>query len=101
MAGRIARYAEWLHTRWPAGTVEPLPELSADGRTHVPGVYVAGDLTGIPLLKLALDTGARVVRTIAADPALHPSPAPSGRVDLAIIGAGVSGMAAALEAQRL
>ena len=40
-------------------------------RQHrVPGVFVAGDLTGIPLLKFALDTGARSRRgAIAADPA--------------------------------
>ena len=67
MLGLIARYANWLHTRWPAGTVEPLPEVRADGSASVPGVFVAGDLTGIPLLKFSLDTGARVARTIARE----------------------------------
>ena len=27
----ISRYVNWLHTRWPAGTVEKLPEVNADG----------------------------------------------------------------------
>ncbi len=96
----IARYVEWLHTRWPAGTVETLPEVREDGSTGVPGVYVAGDLTGIPLLKFALDSGARVARSIAADPALRAEGA-AGTLDLVIVGAGVAGMAAAVEARRL
>src|SRR5262245_12952138 len=92
MPNPIARYALWLHTRWPAGTVEKLPLVNEDGSTNVPGLYVVGDLTGIPLLKLAADSGARVVRTIAAQPQAH---------DLVIVGAGISGMSAALEAKRL
>lgn len=96
----IARYAHWLHTRWPAGKVEPLPEIGPDGATAVPGVYVSGDLTGIPLLKFALDTGARVVQRIAQDPELRDGARSSDVRDLVIIGAGVSGMAAAIEAQK-
>ncbi|HKQ58940.1 MAG TPA: FAD-dependent oxidoreductase [Candidatus Eisenbacteria bacterium] len=95
----IARYAGWLHLRWPAGTVEPLPEIREDGRTSVPGVYVSGDLTGIPLLKFALDSGARVAGAIAAD--LRRSPQDDATLDLLIVGAGVSGLAAAVEARRL
>ncbi|HEY2953905.1 MAG TPA: NAD(P)-binding domain-containing protein [Candidatus Eisenbacteria bacterium] len=98
----LRRYARWLHTRWPAGTVEKLPQVGEDGRTSLAGVYVSGDLTGIPLLKFALDSGARVVRRIAADPALHSGAAEGGGLlDLVIVGAGVSGMAAAVEARKL
>ena len=98
----IGRYVEWLHTRWPAGTLEALPEVRSDGSTAVPGVYIAGDLTGIPLLKFALDSGARVARTIAEDPALRAAGGSArGTLDLVIVGAGVAGMAAALEARRL
>jgi len=96
----LKRYMQWLHTRWPAGTVERLPEVREDGRTTVPGVYVAGDLAGVPLLKFSLDTGAKAVERIAADPALRGAAAPENAVDLTIIGAGVSGMAAAVEAKR-
>ncbi len=42
----IARYAHWLNTMWPAGTVEKLPEVREDGTTAVPGVRIVGDLTG-------------------------------------------------------
>ena len=100
MPGLIARYARWLHTRWPAGTVEPLPEIREGGSTSVPGVYVSGDLTGIPLLKFSLDTGAKVVQRIARDPSLRAAPPSTGLHDLVIIGAGVSGMAAAIEAKK-
>src|SRR5688500_5937731 len=91
----ISRYARWLHLKWPAGTVEKLPRVNEDGSTNVPGLFIVGDLTGVPLLKFSSDTGARVVQKIARD--LQPSK----ELDLVIIGAGVSGMAAALEAKKL
>jgi thioredoxin reductase/polyferredoxin len=97
----VVRYLDWLHLRWPAGTVEKLPEVHTDGSTRVPGLYVVGDLTGIPLLKLASDSGARAVQAIAADPAFASRPAVDATLDLVIVGAGVAGMAAALEARRL
>src|SRR5437773_852170 len=67
MIATLRRYAGWLHLRWPAGTVEKLPEVGEGGETSVPGLYVAGDLTGIPLHKSALDSGARAARRIHAD----------------------------------
>lgn len=95
----VARYVRWLHTRWPAGVVEPLPEANPDGSTRVSGLYVTGDLTGIPLLKFSSDSGARAVQTIAADPHFQARKVDEQVLDLVIIGAGVSGMAAALEAK--
>lgn len=103
MFGLIQRYAKWLHTRWPAGVVEKLPEVNADGSTNVPGIYITGDLTGIPLLKFSSDTGAKAVQTILADPEFQKLRADNGDpgvLDLVIIGAGVSGMAAALAARK-
>jgi NosR/NirI family nitrous oxide reductase transcriptional regulator len=99
MTGWIARYARWLHTRWPAGTVERLPELTEEGATRLSGVYVAGDLTGVPLLKFALDSGARAVEHMARDLPRRTSSGPDDPLDLVILGAGVAGMAAAVEAR--
>ena len=65
MFGALRRYTRWLHTRWPAGTVETLPEVDERGQSSVPGVFVTGDLTGVPLLKFSLETGVRAVRTVA------------------------------------
>jgi len=100
----FTRYLDWLHLRWPAGGVEKLPVVGEDGSTHVPGLYVAGDLGGVPLLKFAADSGARIARTIAADPTLARARArdhDAGVVDIAIVGAGMAGMAAAIEARSL
>jgi len=96
----FGRYLRWLHTQWPAGEVEKLPVVRPDGSTNVPGVYVVGDLTGVPLLKLASHSGARAVRTIVAEPSFARRDGDDGVLDLVIVGAGVSGMAAALEARR-
>lgn len=94
------RYMQWLHTGWPAGTVEKLPHTGQDGTTAVPGVRVVGDLTGIPLLKFAVDTGVKAVRAILAEPDFTKRDPADETLDLAIIGGGLSGIAAALEAKK-
>jgi NosR/NirI family nitrous oxide reductase transcriptional regulator len=106
-ANPIARYVRWLHTQWPAGTVEKLPHVNEDGSTNIPGLYIVGDLTGIPLLKFSSDTGARAVQRIVnrmgereSARRGEESSTDSAVLDLVIIGAGVSGMAAALEAKK-
>jgi thioredoxin reductase/ferredoxin len=86
---------------WPAGTVEKFPEVREDGTTAIPGVRVVGDLTGIPLLKFASDTGAKAVNAILAEPEfVRERGRVEGAVDVAIIGAGVSGVAAAIQAKK-
>lgn len=83
--------------------MEKLPEVDADGRTALPGVRVVGDLTGVPLLKFAADSGARAAQAVAAElgSGAGARDLPDGAVDLAIVGGGVAGLAAALEARRL
>lgn len=105
MLALIKQYTKWLHTRWPAGHVERLPLCHEDGSTNVPGLYIVGDITGIPLLKFSSHAGARAVQTIVADPSFRKRKADAlhdGKpvLDLIIVGAGVSGMAAALEAKK-
>ncbi len=98
MPGLITRYTKWLHTQWPAGTVEKLPVSGDEGVTNLPGVRIVGDLTGIPLLKFSSDTGASAVRAILREPDFQKG---DGEVlDLAIIGAGVAGVSAAIEARK-
>ncbi len=101
MAGLLQRYTKWLHTRWPAGTVEKLPVSGEGGITAIAGVRIVGDLTGIPLLKFSSATGARAVREIVAEPEFQSGrDASRGELDLAIIGAGVAGISAAIEAKK-
>ena len=98
----LRQYTHWLHTQWPAGLVEKLPMASEDGTTNVSGVYVVGDLRGVPLLKFATDGGARAVRHIVEDrafQALRKQTGDTDVVDIAIVGGGVAGMAAAIEAK--
>ncbi len=64
----LTGYTRWLHTRWPAGTVEHLPEVGTDGATNLRGVRIVGDLSGIPLLKFSADTGARAVQAMLREP---------------------------------
>ena len=96
----MKRYVRWLHTGWPAGRVEKLPEVDELGNTAIPGVKIVGDLTGIPLLKFSADSGARAVQRFAAEPDFQKSKGAGGVHDIAIIGGGVSGAAAAVEAHK-
>ena len=100
MLSWISRYAKWLHLRWPSGTVEKLPVVDENGATNVVGLYVVGDLTGIPLLKFSADTGTRVIRTIVDDDAFRKRDQSDDTLDVVIVGGGVSGFAAALEAKK-
>lgn len=62
------------------------------GLAEVPGVFVAGDVGGTPLIKNAVNQGAQAIRSIAERPR---SPL---ELDVVIVGAGPAGLAAALEA---
>ena len=104
MISALKRYAHWLHTQWPAGVVEKLPRVDPEGTCNIPGVYIVGDLTGVPLLKFSADTGAKAVQHIASDvefASLRQKVSKEKNIlDLVVIGAGVSGISAALEAEK-
>lgn len=97
----LTRYYQWLHGRWPAGQVEQLPVVGEDGVTNQKGIRIVGDLSGIPLLKFSSDTGARAIHAILREPDFSGSrSSKDGIIDVAIIGAGVSGVSAAIEAAK-
>ena len=101
MSNPIAAYTRWLHTRWPAGTVEKLPVTGENGITNLPGVRIAGDLSGIPLLKFSSQTATKAVRAILKEPDFQKRDTSQADVlDLAIIGAGVAGVSAGIEAKK-
>lgn len=93
-------YAHWLHWQWPSNTPEALPEVDLDGATSMFGIRIAGDLLGVPLLKFAADSGARAVQAFIAEKAFSDTAQGADGLDLAIIGGGVAGLAAALEARK-
>ncbi len=97
----LTSYARWLHLRWPAGIPEPLPETGPEGLTAVSGIRIAGDLLGIPLLKFAVDSGAKAVQAFIDEQAFQePCKKHPDTYDLAIIGGGVAGLSAALAAHK-
>jgi thioredoxin reductase len=101
MLSFVKQYANWLHLQWPAGEVENLPKVDDRFRTNIDGVYVVGDLAGVPLLKFSMDGGTRAVRDIVerGGPRVEPDDE-EGPYDIVILGAGAAGMAAAREARR-
>ncbi len=96
----FAQVTNWLHTMYPMGLVERLPEVKEDGSTRVKNLFVVGDLTGIPLLKFSQDTGARVAQRVAAE--LKNTPNTNKEIlDCVILGGGVSGISAAMELHKM
>ena len=100
MLSVLKSYTHWLHGSWPVPNVEPLPVVDVNGRSSVDGAYIVGDLTGIPLLKFAADTGAKAVKNIVSSSAFQSRNLQENVHDVIIIGGGVSGYSAALEAKK-
>lgn len=81
------------------GTAErgiDLPRVGPDFQTNVPGVFIAGELGGMGLIRNAVEQGRQAVESIKTFIA-QTRPA---EFDLAIIGAGPAGFAGALAAKQ-
>jgi len=75
-----------------------LPEVDEFFETSRPGVHVVGELGGMGLIKNAMRQGLQCVEHLAEELPPH---APGGDLaDLAIVGAGPAGLAAALAARK-
>lgn len=71
-----------------------IPVLSPHFETNVPGIFIAGELGGMGLIRNALEQGRQAVEAIHAQRG-----APGGdRLDLVVIGAGPAGFSASLTA---
>jgi len=73
-------------------TVE-LPVYDANLETNVPGLYLAGEITGKALIKIAINQGKKAVESIARNPAS------TLEYDVIVVGAGPAGTSAALAAK--
>ena len=101
--GLIKRYFNWLQKDTPTGEVERYPEIDERGETSVKGIYIIGDLTGIPLLRLAAESGKDIISRFSEDDEYKKQIANNNDTsvfDLIIVGAGPAGMAAGLEATK-
>jgi thioredoxin reductase (NADPH) len=70
-----------------------IPVLSPRFETSVPGIFIAGELGGMGLIRNALEQGRQAIESIRA---LRPDA--GGRLDVVIVGAGPAGFAASLTA---
>jgi thioredoxin reductase/Pyruvate/2-oxoacid:ferredoxin oxidoreductase delta subunit len=73
-----------------------IPHINADFETNIPGIYIAGELGGMGLIRNAVTQGRQAVESI------HSSLGKSrgrDRLDLVIVGAGPAGFAASLAAK--
>ncbi|HTH50930.1 MAG TPA: NAD(P)-binding domain-containing protein [Pyrinomonadaceae bacterium] len=84
-----------------AKEVRSMPTPTRNGgtyETNVPGCYIIGDVSGVPLIKNAVKEGAEVVTHIREQLAASPQE-PKAQYDVAIIGVGPGGASAAATAQ--
>lgn len=83
-----------------AKEVRSLPTPTRDGatfQTNVPGCFIIGDVSGVPLIKNAVKEGADVIAHITSELATAPQE-PKADYDVAIIGIGPGGASAAAAA---
>ncbi|MEM7312647.1 MAG: NAD(P)-binding domain-containing protein [Planctomycetota bacterium] len=76
---------------------EILPIIDDRYESSVKGIYVIGDVTGVPLVKVAANQGREVIEKIDASGELN---AEAEGLDLVIVGGGPAGISAAIEAQK-
>src|ERR1700689_1055736 len=73
-----------------------IPVLKPNFESNVPGIYVAGELGGMGLIRNALTQGAQALEAIAKAAVKRP-----GALDVLIVGAGPAGLAASLAAKKM
>jgi thioredoxin reductase/Pyruvate/2-oxoacid:ferredoxin oxidoreductase delta subunit len=74
-----------------------LPHVSQTFETNVPGIFIAGELGGMGLIKNAVEQGRQAVENIVKSMNKHHT----ADLDLIIIGAGPAGISASLTAKKL
>ncbi|MEQ1576281.1 MAG: NAD(P)-binding domain-containing protein [Hyphomicrobium sp.] len=71
-----------------------LPVVQPDYQSNVPGIYIAGELGGMGLIRNAVEQGRQAMEAIAG----NSSPASSNMFDAVVIGGGPAGISASLSA---
>ncbi len=96
--------AQHKRTRSGAFSIVPpdeiLPVLAGDYESSVKGIYVIGDLTGLPLVKIAANHGVDLFEGLDRRGAFAEGPAREDCLDVVIVGAGPAGLSAAVEAEK-
>ncbi len=76
---------------------DDIPVLDEKNQSSIPGLYIAGELAGLALIKNAIVQGEGVMEDIAQR--ITPKNR-NGKYDIVIVGAGPAGMSAALTAEK-
>ena len=76
---------------------DDIPMMDEHSQTNIPGVYIAGELGGLALIKNAISQGEKVVNHIAET--IKPSQ-DNSVADVLIVGAGPAGLSAALTSKK-
>lgn len=74
-----------------------IPAVNADFSTNIPGVFIAGELGGMGLIRNAIEQGRQAMESIASHIRTQRSK-PDNTLDVIIVGAGPAGIAATLGA---
>lgn len=82
-------------------TQEILPIVNSRFESSERGIFVIGDVTGLPLVKIAANQGVEVIAAMHKAGRFAAQPAATEQLDLVIIGGGPAGISAAIEAQKL
>ncbi|HEY2527859.1 MAG TPA: NAD(P)-binding domain-containing protein [Xanthobacteraceae bacterium] len=73
-----------------------IPQVMPDFQTNVPGIFVAGELGGMGLIRNAIEQGSQAIESIRKRAGRRPSQG----YDVIIVGAGPAGFAASLAAMK-
>ena len=73
-----------------------IPHVGEDFQTNVPGIYIAGELGGMGLIRNAIEQGRQAMASIVA---ARRGPSEPGIHDVIIVGAGPAGISASLAAK--
>jgi thioredoxin reductase (NADPH) len=76
-----------------------VPKRDQRFKTNVDGVYLIGDVSGVPLIKNAINEGATVIDCIVDD-LKKEGPNPKAQYDVAVVGIGPAGLSAAVIAKQ-
>ena len=75
-----------------------LPRITGHFETNIPGLYIAGELGGMGLIRNAVKQGRLAVEHAASQLSVAPQAQAAADYDLVIVGAGPAGLAASLGA---
>ena len=72
---------------------QDIPRISENFESNIPGIYITGELSGMALIRNAIEHGVKAIEHIHS----KTKSSKNGKLDVIIVGAGPSGLAAALQ----